>query len=272
MLEKSSIKLKRVYLEITNRCNLNCDFCKPHHRMFQDMSLAQFEHVLKEMKGITEYLYFHVKGEPLLHPLVHEFAKLAYEKGFQINLTTNGTLLEQHLAMAPFLRQINLSFHATNNSAFIETCKKIQDCIVNYRIWNKSENKKAIEILANAYGFTKEQIIEQLQKNPNGNFTLAPNVFLSTAEKFEWPDLEAQDRHYESGYCHALKDQIGILVDGTVVPCCLDDEGSIALGNIFEAPLLNILTNERACAMREGFQKRVAIEDLCQRCSYKNRF
>ena len=77
---------------------------------------------------------------------------------------------------------------------------------------------------------------------------------------------------YRHGYCYGLKDQLAILVDGTVVPCCLDDEGSMKLGNIFEQSLDDIINGERARRIIEGFQKRIAVEELCQKCSYKNQF
>lgn len=166
------------------------------------------------------------------------------------------------MEITKYLRQINISFHATNDKKIIETCQNIHDCILNYRVWNQEENKEAITLIKNAY------LVEG--EITTSNVTLASNTFLSVASKFEWPDIEGKEEG--DGYCHGIKDQIAILVDGTVVPCCLDDEGTIHLGNIFETSLEEIIDGERAKAILGGFQKRVAVEELCKRCSYKNRF
>ena len=67
-------------------------------------------------------------------------------------------------------------------------------------------------------------------------------------------------------------DQIASLADGTVVPCCLDSEGEIALGNLFETDMETILSSPRARAMREGLTAGKMIEPLCQKCTYARRF
>ena len=63
-----------------------------------------------------------------------------------------------------------------------------------------------------------------------------------------------------------------MLADGTVVPCCLDHEGDIALGNIFEGSMEEILASERASAIYEGFRDHRATEELCRKCGYARRF
>lgn len=104
----------------------------------------------------------------------------------------------------------------------------------------------------------------------NGSFLLRDHLYLERAGKFDWPDLSAN----ESGtqFCYGLRDQLGVLVDGTVVPCCLDHEGDIPLGNLFTQPLTEILTSPRACTLREGFSRRKPAEELCRRCGFAARF
>ena len=91
------------------------------------------------------------------------------------------------------------------------------------------------------------------------------------AEKFEWPDIQI-DSLGEEVFCHGLRNQIGILVDGTVVPCCLDSEGNINLGNIFEKSLKDIVEDKRARDIYDGFSRRRAVEELCKKCGYATRF
>ena len=256
------MRFKRVYIEITNICNLKCSFCPPHHRQNQYMTFEEFKSILASIKPYTQYIYLHVKGEPLLHPKFDQFVEYAYHNGFQINLTTNATKLHEHLQITKYLRQINISLHATNSREIVQTAKKIHDTIINFRIWNKSLNQEAITLLEEAYHVTI----------PNTrNFTLAQNQFLSQEELFEWPSLAKGDSQ-KNGYCHALSTQIAILVNGTVIPCCLDHEGDIPLGNIHTHSLESILQSEKAQEMLHGFQNRVATEELCKKCTFKNRF
>lgn len=257
------MRFKRIYIEITNICNLNCDFCVPHTRKHEYMDIANFIHILDEIKDYSDYIYLHVKGEPLLHPNFDELVKIAYNRGFKINLTTNATLLKEHLNITKYLRQINVSFHATNNTEILKICKNIHDCIINFRIWNFDENSEAIDQIKHEFN------INTFPDNFS-NYTLGKNIFLSVAQKFEWPDISKTET--SNGYCHGLKDQIAILVNGTVVPCCLDNNGDINLGNIFDEHLDEILSKEKTQSIIKNFQKRIAVEPLCQKCTYKNRF
>jgi radical SAM protein with 4Fe4S-binding SPASM domain len=76
----------------------------------------------------------------------------------------------------------------------------------------------------------------------------------------------------EKGFCHALSQQIGIHADGTVVPCCLDKEAVIKLGNIFETPFEEILKSQRLLEMSKGFKNLQLKEELCRKCTYIKRF
>ena len=101
--------------------------------------------------------------------------------------------------------------------------------------------------------------------------TLAPNVFLEWGERFDWPNLSASDGVPPS-FCHGLRDQIGVLWDGTVVPCCLDHEGDVPLGNLYTQELDHILNSPRARAIYDGFSRGRAVEELCRRCGFARRF
>lgn len=257
------MRFKRIYIEITNVCNLKCSFCPPHNRENKFMSFEEFKLILSEIKGYTQYIYLHVKGEPLLHPEFDRFVEYANNQGFEINLTTNGTLLEKHLDVTKYLRQINISLHATNSLEIIKTAKQINNCIINFRIWNVSQNHEAIELLEKEFGVLINSSVE--------NFTLAPQKFLSKENIFKWPDITDTEIS-ENGYCHGLSSQIGILVDGSVVPCCLDNNGDITLGNIFTQSLEEILSSTRALEILNGFRNRNATEELCKKCTYKLQF
>lgn len=273
------MKFKKIYIEITNICNMNCSFCPPHKRKNDYMSKEEFECILDKIKPYTDYIYLHVKGEPLLHPDFDKFVKLAFDKGFFVNITTNGTLLDKHIDAFKYVGQINISLHATNQQEIINSAKQIKDCYVNFRVWNfVDEENKTIKLLEDAFDIDiqsklKEKLIEvnhnSLQKEIN--FTLKDNFYVSVQNEFKWPDL-SNKQEFENGYCHALKDHIAILVDGTVVPCCLDNNGDINLGNIFEESLEEILNSKRTIDMIDGFKNRICTEELCKKCEYKNKF
>ena len=258
------MRFKRVYIEITNICNLNCEFCTPHNRLPGKMTFDEFKIILEKIKPYTKYIYLHVKGEPLLHPEVDKFIKYAFDEGFEINLTTNATLLNEHFEITKYLRQINISLHATNDSSIVKTAKEITDCIINFRVWNFEENKKAIEVLEKEF---------TIAINTTSNFKIKENIFVTAQNKFVWPSASLEKNiSSTNGYCHALKDQIAILVDGTVVPCCLDNNGDIPLGNILNESFESILNSEKVTRILDGFKNRICTEELCKKCEFKNRF
>lgn len=264
---------KRVYVEITNICNLRCSFCHGHKRPPRQMTEEEFWRVLEQLKGKTGYLYYHLMGEPLLHPELPRFLTLAGEYGFRSNITTNGTLLPQRgeEILQAGVHKVNISLHsleAGDGAAYVRNCAefarraKSYGTIVSFRLWT-GMNKEILENLQNA-------LPGDWQKNTRG-YRIQDGIFLEFGEKFDWPDREAPEGDGNIA-CYGMRDHFGILVDGTVVPCCLDSEGDIALGNVFKEELSGILTSKRATAICKGFQNRNAAEDLCRRCGYARRF
>lgn len=279
----------RVYVEITNICNMNCSFCHGHSRPARKMTVEKFDAVLKKLDGVTKYLYFHLMGEPLTHPDLPEFIKMAADKGFKPMITTNGTLLSRRgfelLAVCdentkkPHLHKINISLHSfegDNSEKYQKYLSEISDfakkasaagVIVVLRLWNKGFDGGNNDI---ALDFLRKNIEGEWAENTRG-LRIREKLFLEYGDRFEWPDREAQSFGDEVT-CYGLRDHFGILSDGTVVPCCLDSDGIITLGNIFEAEISDILGSNRAVAMRKGFECRRATEELCRRCQYAQRF
>ena len=69
----------RVYVEITNICNMSCSFCHGHSRESARMTAQSFAHVLSELQPYTKYIYYHLMGEPLTHPELPKFIGMAKE-------------------------------------------------------------------------------------------------------------------------------------------------------------------------------------------------
>lgn len=275
-------RFKKVYLEITNVCDLRCAFCPGTERAPRFMTESEFGALLVRLRGWTDYLYFHLMGEPLLHPALERFLRRAGEEGFRVCLTTNGTQLPACSALlcaAPALHRVNISLQSweanparTPLGAYVRGCADAARALaaagklVSLRLWNaggaEARNGEILALLREAF--------PDIWRDGRRGMVLAERVFLERGEKFDWPRPDTGETG--AAFCYGLRDQLGILCDGTVVPCCLDAAGALALGNLLETPLETILDTPRAKAIYDGFSRRRPAEDLCRRCGYAARF
>lgn len=266
--------IDRCYIEITNTCNLDCHFCPKHQRKRRQLSAEEFDLLTDKVRGKVCFLYFHLMGEPLLHPLLPQFITMAREKGFKTVLTSNGTLLHRAMNLLDTLpHKVQLSLHSHESNARGELSSYMEEvmnfatqaaakgtCVV-LRLWNQGgmdkENEQVMDYIA-------EYVPRPWKERPDG-FRLCDNLYLEFDRKFEWPLANASSAKREV-FCKALLKQIGVLSDGSLVPCCLDHNGDVVLGNLFHQSLEEILSSPRAQAMIEGFQHHTATEALCQNC------
>ncbi|MBM7604881.1 radical SAM protein with 4Fe4S-binding SPASM domain [Metabacillus crassostreae] len=288
-------KFKKFYVEITSICNLACSFCPPTERVKQFISIEDFTKRLDQIKPHTDFIYLHVKGEPLLHPKIDKLLDIAHEKGFKVNITTNGTLINKNkhkLLNKPALRQMNFSLHSFDGHAgskdklgyvtsvlsFIKEATSQSNLIVSLRLWNltednsenvvKEQNREVLEIIEKEFDLDykiEEKVV------PGSGVKVAERIFINQDIEFQWPALHEEEDDGK-GFCYGLRNQAGILANGTVIPCCLDGEGVINLGNINDANFSDIIEGERANKLVEGFSQRVAVEELCRKCGYRKRF
>lgn len=285
---------KKVYIEITSVCNLACSFCPQTERKANFIKLDAFRNILNQIKPHTKHIYLHVKGEPLLHPKIDELLDASDALGFKVNITTNGTLIAKartKILGKPAIRQMNFSLHSfdghegsTNREKYLTDIisfvrEAVQhDVLISFRLWNlqndnatnaeKSRNRKTLEILEKE--FNLDYKIEE-EVMPGGGVKIADRIYLNQDIEFQWPSLQAPEDEGK-GFCHALRSHAAILVDGTVVPCCLDGEGVINLGNVNSSSFSDIVEGERANNLFDGFSRREAVEELCRKCGYRQRF
>jgi len=272
---------KKIYIEITNICNLNCKFCPETNRKKEFMSLENFEEIIKKIQTHTKLVCLHVKGEPLLHKSLEHILKILEKYNLQANITTNGTLIKENLEIlkkSKAVRQINFSIHSiTQNEKLnkqylqdiFESVESLEDKIISYRLWNlKSikENKintNIIKTLEDYYNINnlKEKLME------NDFLQLKKNIFINQDIEFTWPSLD-NEFIIGKGRCLALKEQIAILVDGTVVPCCLDNNGDIVLGNILKETIEDILNNPKSVTIKKNFENSIITCKLCNTCGF----
>lgn len=282
-------KFFKVYIELTNICGLKCTFCPPKTKPVKTLSLDEFGHVLKEVKPYTDDIALHVVGDPLVAGNLGEYLDLVEKYGIKAHITTSGYHLckeKFHTLIHPSLWQINFSLNSFNKNdlpmsfeeylgTVVEFCKyknlHRRDLFVNLRLWNMDKqnseddyNKKVFGYLQNHFSFDLDSCD---YKKP---FRLDNKVLVHFDTYFQWPSLNLKEE--TNGCCHGLSGQLAILADGTVVPCCLDCDGIIDLGNIYTQSLEDILSSKKAMDIVEGFKEGIAVEELCQKCTYKKRF
>ena len=271
-------RFKKIYIEITNVCNMHCAFCPPVRRAKAFMSPSDFDRVAREVAPYTEHVYLHVKGEPLLHPDLGEILAIAGRHGLRVNITTNGTLLPQRgeeLLAAESLRQVNLSLHSQpgGNKTYLESCVAFarraaqRGVFAVFRLWNGADGRETAQSLDRAFG-ARGDLDQRILKERS--VTLAERIFLSLDQTWEWPSL-SHGIVAQEGICQGLRAMAGVLVDGTVVPCCLDGAGEAPLGNLLREPFSAIMQRTlEPCA--ERMRNRMLPLELCRRCTYRTRF
>ncbi len=275
---------KKAYIELTSQCNLSCSFCPPLQRPPVFMSQDLLKKSIQESASLCEELCFHLMGEPSLYPQLEEAFNLANSCDTKVNFTTNGVLIKRVglvLIKAKALKQVNFSIHSLVDSSpkwsailddifsFAQELRNARsDVFINFRWW-RSQDGVASEVLSRIIEFYG---LKEISINPEEkSLRLGPRTFLHFESPFTWPSTSIPLLQ-NNGFCHALSKQFGILCDGRVVPCCLDREGVMSLGNISEAPLRDILASEEALEIREGFKRNKLIAQLCRHCSYIMRF
>jgi len=275
---------KKIYIEITNICNLKCSFCPETTRKKEQISIDNFEKIIKKIHKHTNLICLHVKGEPLLHNDLENIRKILEKYNLKTNITTNGTLIKQKLNIlkeSKAIRQINISIHSATQNKLLDrkyledifdSIEQLNDIIISYRLWNL-QNIKENDINNNIIKIIEEyyKISDLKQKlTKNNSIKLKENLFINQDIEFIWPNIK-HEKIIDQGRCLALKDQIAILVDGTVVPCCLDNNGDIQLGNIIEESLEDILNKPLSITIKKNFENSIITCNLCKTCGFLKR-
>ncbi len=273
-------KFKKIYIEITNKCNLSCSFCSIDNRERREMTVEEFKIVLDKVPDYTESIYLHVKGEPLLHSKLEDILNICDQYNVKVCITTNGTLLKnkKSVLLKHNIKQINVSLHSENNypdyfDNVFNTCDELSKKItIIYRLWVlKDINKlftKIVDKIIKHYKLSTN-IVNKIYEDKNIN--IADNIYLDKDIEFTWPNDSNED--YEiNGTCYGTRSHIAILSNGIITPCCLDSEGNINLGNIFNDDIETVLNNKLYKEIKEGFQNNRIVNPLCRKCNYRLRF
>ena len=266
------MRFKKIYIEITNACNLNCSFCIKNKRKINYMTIEDYKYIINKIKGYTKEIYLHVLGEPLLHPDIIKFIEYASNEGLMVNITTNGYLID-NIEDVDKLRRLNISLHSYNKNykinidKYLDNIFRIVDRIrinsfVSLRLWvGNRDTDYILNYINNRYNID----IKKLEDNTK--IKIGANLILDTFHEFIWPDLN-NSYYSEIGTCKGLIDHIGILSDGTIIPCCLDTMGVINLGNIYQDEMDAVLEKDIVKEMIDGFKRGYKCQELCRKCCF----
>ena len=283
-------KFKQIYVEITNMCNLNCSFCPKNNRPKRFMTIEEFDTITNQISPLTNTICLHLMGEPLLHPNIKEIFEICNKKNLNVYLTTNGTLIKKNLDLlkSGCAKRISISLHSFEANENTETlndyledvlpsCKEISNnskTCIEFRLWNETNDKNGKNTL-------NKNIIEKINETFNTTLTtnnlqphtsITDKIYISFADVFEWPINTENKEKNCTKFCYGLRSHFGILCDGTVVACCLDSEGKLALGNILKNKISDILNTPRAQNIYKGFTDRNTTEEFCKTCTFANKF
>ncbi len=257
------------------------------------MSLELFEDIVQQVAPMTELVCLHLMGDPLVHPHFEEIVSICDKYDANIFLVTNGVLMRPDkfdMLLHPRFYQINFSLHSffdnhpnKDPSRYLERIFNFTEralierpeLYLNYRLWNLNDplgsqtpNTEMLARICEQFDFTAPSELDVRQKK---SIKIKERLYLHFDTEFIWPALELPVLGTK-GTCYGLSSHFGVLADGTVVPCCLDKEGAIPLGNVHDSSIESILASSRAQAILRGFKQKELVEKLCQRCQYIERF
>jgi radical SAM protein with 4Fe4S-binding SPASM domain len=294
------LRFDRVYIEVSNICNLKCHFCPEVERAQQILSIENFENIVSQVKDFTDQVCLHVMGEPLAHPQFSKLISICTSHNLKVQITTNATLLNAknlEALLSPSVRQVNISLQSfaanlkptdeqTQLDRYLKAIFNFTDLVrlerpdlyVQFRMWNEGaiENEREEQMNEKMLASLEQhfsRVIDQSKINLRFKKTapLGGRFSVQFDSRFRWPNL-SDEMITDQGFCHALTSHIAIHADGTIVPCCLDKEARINLGNIYETAFSEVLKSPRLQAMKLGFASGVLCESLCQRCDFISRF
>ena len=274
-------RFTKIYIEITNYCNLSCSFCSKDKRSKREMTVDEFRMVIKKVKDYTKSIYLHVKGEPLLHSKLDEILTICDENNIKVNITTNGTLLKtkKDILLNHSINQINVSLHSENNkdnyfSDVFDTCDILStETTIIYRIWTLPSLKldklstNIVDKIINHYKLSTDIVDKIINEK---NIKITKNIYLDKDCEFIWPKIT--NKKSDVGTCLGTKSHIAILSNGNVTLCCLDSEGIVKLGNIFVDDLDTIINSKLFKEINNGFKNNKLVCDLCKSCTFRYRF
>ena len=297
--------MKKIYIEISDICGLKCSFCPAPKGIRGVMNLEFFRKAVAESTHHTNLITLHILGDPLCVENLEQYLAVAKNANLKVEITTSGANLANlgdfDLLLNAPIKQVNFSLDALNElenrdfllARIIDFCKykrQIQsEIFVNLRIQKRARNRDLVAFLEREFGDFGVKNLERYLCDSQGKkcesrVKLGKKIIIDFREVFAWnlkgldcfgdksPRNDKSFAEFTHGTCLALKTHIGILANGEIVPCCMDSQGILSLGNIKYTTLDLALKSKKAQEMLNGFRQNRIIEPFCKVCDYRKVF
>ncbi len=258
---ESGYRLLSANFEVTNRCNIRCTICPVNRGMRRaraTQSLPAFEKFLELNPGL-EFLLLFQWGEPLLVGELPDMIRLASDRGVATMITTNGTLLTE------------------------EWSGRLLDaglCRLTLSVDGDAASHRAIRGVELEPLRRNLERLRRMRDERGSALGIDVSMVVNAATERAWPEvrgswrgiadrIQAIPQFFSRPRRHPCREpsrgSLVVLADGRVTVCCADPEGEATVGQMTEAPLQEILNNERMRAFRRAhFQRRFPA--LCRDC------
>ena len=258
--------LTSLIIEPTNTCNLRCSFCFVTEGMSREegfMDFALFKKVIDDTPEL-EHLCMHNWGEPLLHKEIFEMFDYAHESGIKhIVMNTNGTLLTNNMIDKIIRSPLNIIRFSIDGSA--ETFKRVRGVELEKIEQNILKLKKekdarrpdlSMGVVFTVENETQEDVDEYIEHWE----TIVDHV-RTQPKLIQSPRKEPCPEPFGKDY-----GKLVVLWDGTVIPCCVDYNASLKLGNAYKERVRDLWYNSEIKALRNQHEKG-NYPKVCMNCN-----
>ena len=262
-------------IEVTSACNLKCDFCATTFRgKTIKKGFISFEIIKKIIdEGADNDLFgvkFNIRGEPLLHPQIHEFVKYAKQKNLiDVYFNTNAILLGEDVAKKLIdsgLDRLSISFEGYTKSVYEK-----------YRIGANYEkvlsNIENIQSLKRKLGveYPKVRIQTVMLPELEETFDEYKKFWAERVDEvgfLDYKEMKIKKRNIKYPWaCPQIWQRMAIWWNGTILPCNHDDDGLLVLGNVRTSTIKEVWNSNKLNNIREMHKKGNAHEiQACDGC------
>lgn len=269
-----------IRIETTNLCNLKCRMCpqsvKTPGVARGCMRFELFQSIVTQIAAFPEnresLFYLHICGEPLLHKDLVRFVRFAAESGLRPILTTNATLLTRDKALQLIqagLSRIEFSFEGLDAATYesIRIGAHFEGVSKNIRTFLELNRDAGSPI------HTELVIVDLPDLDPQRVKDFADRMrsdfdTVNISGYFDWlgrVDTAGFEREEYVG-CSSVDSDLNVLWDGRVVPCCLDVDGAMVIGDFTKQSYLEVLSSLRRHALRERLEAGRLDNLPCNHC------
>lgn len=287
-----SVENPSIFIELTNHCNFNCEYCQ-HQLRERDrgfMCWKLFERLINEIAewGGRRTVALAIDGEPTLYSRFCDAVRLITNKGLLANVATNGSTLWQAYYDLPCDWYISVGgnkkdWHRRGSRlAFDDYLSGIVD-FVRYRSVNGIEGSVTLQLHEylewdnNRRTVRRDVIDKDAMKNKvqwileqlgsivcRGDMQLyiKPHKIVAT----NWR-LLSNAGSVTRGYCDSAWKNCAVLWDGRLTYCCTDLSGSTYIGNVNDEPLRYLWLRSGAANLeRDNWDMWIPSNSICRRC------